>query len=61
LAFCAEERELAPKITMKELGIKWNLVKQQPHEYEKYVALVDSFAALQVDEKDTTTMVKAVV
>lgn len=45
LAFCAAEREIAPKISMKELSIKWNIVKQDPIELERYQSIVAEIKA----------------
>lgn len=40
LKFCETERQSHPKITMKELGIRWNIIKNDAEQYEKYKALV---------------------
>ena len=36
LVFCEQQRKIQPKITMKELGMKWSVVKQEPAEFQKY-------------------------
>lgn len=36
LAFCSTERKINPKITMKELGLKWNEIKKDSIAFESY-------------------------
>lgn len=40
--FCDQERSKTPKITMKELGIKWNDTKNDNILYEKYCAIFEA-------------------
>lgn len=40
LVFCEEERSHFPKITMKELGVKWAIVKQDINLFEQYKIMV---------------------
>lgn len=38
LYFCEQERTREPKITMKELGNRWNAIKNDPSLFERYSA-----------------------
>lgn len=40
--FCEQERAKTPKITMKELGIRWNNTKSDAALYEKYSTLFEN-------------------
>lgn len=39
--FCEQERSKTPKITMKELGIRWNNTKSDTALFEKYSAIFE--------------------
>lgn len=41
LYFCEQERLREPKITMKELGNRWNTIKSDPTLFERYSASFD--------------------
>jgi hypothetical protein len=40
--FCEQERAKTPKITMKELGIKWNNTKNDATLFEKYSSIFEN-------------------
>lgn len=39
LVFCAEQRQTSPNISMKELGILWNITKRDIDQYQKYKSI----------------------